>query len=230
MRRLRFTLAILGFAMAVPASATITYTSCSSGCGSTSGGYASLPTQTGATGLAFSSTITFVSAGMSGTPAFYTDSTTGTVMNGFSNTTADALSETGTTLAQSVSGTGASIQIVLPADTYALGMVVGANLFSSPWVELVSSPSGLNTGAAAQYQMFITGGTSQFFGIVSDVPITSIFVWNSGGGGILNLQSFEIGQDEGSPTPEAATFFSMGSGLLGLYFWRRPRHGCPAST
>ncbi len=222
MRRLRFILSMLGFAIAaIPASATITYTSCSSGCSSTSGSYATLPTEAGATGLAFTSTMTFVSGGLSGSPALYTDSTTGTVFNGFSNTSADSLSESGSALAQSVSGTGASIQLVLPADTYALGMVLGANLFSSPWIELVTSPSDLNTGANAQYQMFIPGASTQFFGIVSDTAITSIFVWNSGGGGILNLQSFELGQE--SPVPEAGTFLTMGGGLLGLYFCRRTR-------
>jgi hypothetical protein len=152
MRKLQFALFTLGFALvAIPASATISYSSCSSGCGSTSGSYATLPSESGASGLSFSGQIDFVSGGLSGSPAFYTDSTTGLVFNGYNMTTADALEVSGTELVQTIGSTNTSIELVLPANTFALGMVVGASASASPWVELVSSPSDLNTGANAHY-------------------------------------------------------------------------------
>jgi hypothetical protein len=100
--------------------------------------------------------------------------------------------------------------------------MVGANSFASPWIEFVTSASGLSSGLE-QYQLIIPNSSSpQFFGVICDAPITSLFVWNSGGSGGINLQSFELGEEAGASAPEAATFFTMGVGLLGLYFLRRP--------
>jgi hypothetical protein len=220
MRKLQFALFTLGFALvAIPASATISYSSCSSGCGSTSGSYATLPSESGASGLTFSSEITFSSGGLSGSPALYTDSTTGTVFNAFSNSTAESLWVTGTALVNSDGGSHGSIQLVLPANTYAIAMSVGTNSSSQPWFALVSSPSNLN-GGAEQYQLVVPSSSSpQFFGIVSSTPIASLFVWDASGSGASNIQSFEIGQE--APTPESATSLMIGSGLIGLYAWRR---------
>lgn len=232
MRTERFIHFILGLALAaIPASATIDYSSCNSGCGATNGTYAAMPTETGASGLTFSSQLTFGSGGLSGSTAIYTDSTTGVVFLGYNGTTQDSLTTSGTTLAQTNSGSGYSIELTLPANTYAVAMMIGASSFADPWVELVSSPSDLNTTTNAQYMMVIPNSSSpQFFGIVADPsgsPLTNIFVWNSGTGGTLNIQSFEIGTESGggnqSGTPEPSTLLLMGGGFAGLYFMRRRR-------
>lgn len=222
MRRLRFILSMLGFAIAaVPASATITYSYCTSGCSASGGSYTALQSATGATGLAFGSLTTFVAAGLSGSPVTYTDGTSGATFNGFNGSTPDSLNVSGTQLLQTVGGSLTSIQLVLPANTYAIGMMVSASVYSFPWFELVNSVGSVGP-SYEQYQLNVPGGTSEFFGIVSDAPISSIFIWNaSGSSGLLSIQSFELGEE--SPAPEAGTFFTMGGGLLGLYFCRRPR-------
>ena len=228
MRQLRFTLFILGFALvAIPASATITY--CSSGCNVTGSSYASMPSTNGNGGLSYSSLITFASGNLGGSPAIYTDPTTGGVFYGYyggSNTTPDSLAVSGSQLVQTNGGQNTSVELVLPANTYAIAMVVGESAFTQPFIELVSSPSNLNTTTNDLFQLTISNSSSpQFFGIVSDTPISSVFVWNGAPGGTLNIQSFEMGQESGggSATPEAATFFTMGGGLIGLYFLRRRR-------
>jgi hypothetical protein len=228
MQKQRLVLFILGLGLAtVPASATIAYSSCTSGCSDTSGSYATLPTEPGTTNLTFSSQFTF-STGLSGNPATYTELTTGTTFNGFNGSTQSSLTVTGSNLVQTLGGTGTSIQIALPANTYALAFVVGANSGLSPWIELVNSPGDLNLGANAQYQEVIPDSLHpQFVAIVSDTAIASVFVWDSGGSGVLNLQSFEIGTESGDigtgDVPEPSTLFTLGGGFLGLFFWHRRR-------
>jgi PEP-CTERM motif len=231
MRNYRVIAFILGLGLiAIPASATITYTSCTSGCTDNSGTYAALPTEPGASGLTFSSPFTF-STGLSGSPATYAELTTGTTFNGFNGNTQDSLTVTGSNLVQTIGGTGTSIQIVLPAATYAVAFVVGTNAFLQPWIELVNTTSDLNTGANAQYQSVIPGSSSpQFVALVSDSPITSVFIWDGGGSGVLNLQSFEIGTSAGDTgtggngdVPEPSTLFTLGGGVVGLFFWHRHR-------
>lgn len=232
MRTERFIHFILGLALAaIPAFATIDYSSCNSGCGATNGTYSAMPSEPGASGLTFSSQITFGAGGLSGSPVMYTDSTTGVVFLGYNGTTQDSLTTSGTTLAQTGSGSGYSIELTLPSNTYAVAMMIDASTFADPWVELVSSPSSLNTGSNAQYMMVIPNSSSpQFFGIVADTggsPLTHLFVWNSGTGGTLSIQSFEIGtQSSGgsqSDTPEPSTLLLLGCGFAGLYLARRHR-------
>jgi hypothetical protein len=219
---------ILGIALtALPALATISYSSCDSGCGASGGTYSTWQSQFGTSGQSLSGTtlLSFVGANLSGSPAFYTDPTTGVVFYGYNNTSLDSLNVSGTAVTQTISGTGSSIEVSLPANTYAVAMVIGAGSFANPWVELVSSPSNLNTATNAQYQALITSSSSPtFFGIVSDTPIASLFVWNSGFGGTLNIQSFELGSPSGggdSSTPEPSTFLLIGGGFAALYSMRR---------
>jgi hypothetical protein len=178
-------------------------------------------------GLTYTSGAAFTSLNLSGTPAIYTDPTTGVVFDAFNGSTLDSLAVSGSNLTQTVSGSGTSVEAALPANTYAIAMVVGASAFSNTFIELVSSPSSLNTGSNDLFQLYIAGGTSQFFGIVSDAPIASVFVWNEGSAGAtLNVQSFEVGDESGSgggsgATPEPTTSALIGGGLVGIYFLRR---------
>jgi hypothetical protein len=202
-------------ALAAPAFATITYTSCSSGCGSTTGTYTVWQTAPGSAGLTFSiSPATFASGNL--VSGVYTDGT-GTVLTGYSGASIDTLmSVSGTSLLQSVGGGGAGIEIQLPANTYAFAMqITTLSGFGSPVVEL--GDHNLNN---ANYGIVIpSGGSVQFFGIISDTPLPTLFVGQSGSGGHLQINNFEIGQE--SPTPEASSVALIGSGLVLLGLLRR---------
>lgn len=232
MRKLRFTLSMLGLALAaIPASATISYTSCSSGCTSTSGSYATMPSQPGATGLAFSSPITFVSAGLQAT-GIYIDTGAGTGGTGtvFTNYYSSGSVDNGAQVISSsfvqnyASGTGTGIQITLPAGTYAFAMIVGAceSTNCSGWYNSATAALGTQSSHSGTSYTVSVGPSAAFFGIVSNVPITSLFLTSGANSNDLSISSFEIGQELDSPAPEAATFFTMGAGLIGLYFLRRP--------
>ncbi|HSR09230.1 MAG TPA: hypothetical protein VLM42_19015 [Bryobacteraceae bacterium] len=205
-------------ALAAPTYASIAYTSCASGCTTTSGTYTSWQSATGSAGLTFStSPNTFTAGNLSS--GVYLDPT-GTVFTGYSSpTTIDTnMFVSGSTLLQSVGGGGAGLEILLPANTYALAFSIttlsGAGLAS---VEL-----GDHNLSMANYGIVIpTGGSIQFFSIISTTPLGELFVGQSVGGH-LQLNDFEIGQE--SPTPELSSVTLMGSGLLLLGFLRRRIH------
>src|SRR5580765_8307971 len=122
--------------LARPVSATITYTSCSSGCGSSSATYSVWQTASGSAGLTFSmSPATF--AGGNLVSGIYSDPT-GTVLSGYNGASIDTLmTVSGTSLVQSVGGSGSGIEINLPANTYAFAMsITTSSGFGSPVVEI----------------------------------------------------------------------------------------------
>ncbi len=227
MRQRRFALTILGFALgAIPASATISYTYCTSGCSSTGGSYAAWQTAPGATGLAFSSPGTFVSAGLAGS-GIYTDWSTGTM---FTNYTSGGSVDTLTSvsngyLVQGNYGTNTGFEIDLPANTYAFAMfVAGCNSTCTGFpFGLATVGLGTHGSYGSSYNLTLpAAGPAQFFGIVSTTPITSIFLASAYNNAYLGLSSFEIGEgSEMTSAPEVSTFITMGAGLLGLYFLRR---------
>jgi hypothetical protein len=149
----------------------------------------------------------------------YTDPN-GTVITGYmSSTTIDtAMAVSGSALLQSTGGGGAGFEILLPANTYAVAFSIttlsGGGL---PSVEL-----GDHNLSMANYGIVIpTGGSIQFFSIISTTPLGELFVGQSFGGH-LQLNDFEIGQE--SPTPELSSVSLMGSGLLLLGLLRRRVH------
>ena len=204
-------------ALARPASATITYTSCSSGCGSTSGTYAVWQTASGSAGLTFSmSPATF--AGGDLVSGVYSDPT-GTVLTGYNGASIDTLmSVSGTSLLQSLGGGGSGIEINLPANTYAFAMnITTLSGFGSPVVEI-----GDHILNNANYGIVIPSpGSVQFFAIVSSTPLTQLFVGQSTSGGALQINDFELGQ--ATPTPEASSAALIGGGLVLVGILRR-RH------
>jgi hypothetical protein len=237
MRTVRFTLIILGFALAaISASANVTYTFCSSGCSDNTGtkSYADWKSAPGASGLAFGALTSFVSGGLAGT-GIYTDSVTGTI---FTNYSSGGSVDTGTqvkntTFVQGLTfGTGTGLEIDLPANTYAFAMF-GSDCSSAACTGIVFNLASVGLGTHSSYGTNYSltipqSGPSEFFGIVSDIPITSLF-FASGGNNFLSINSFEIGEGGGggSQTPEAATFLMIGGGLIAMYVCRRRRRPEP---
>lgn len=233
MRRLRFVLVVLGLALiAIPASATITYSYCTSGCTSTGGSYAAWQAQPSATGLAFTSLISFVAAGLNATTGIYTDTGVGTGGTGtvFTNFSSGGSVDTGTQVkngafVQGFSfGTATGFEIDLPANTYAFAMT-GSDCSSAACTTIVFNLATVGLGTQSShgtdYSLTVpAGGPGQFFGIISDVPISSLF-FASGGNNLLSINSVELG--EASPTAEGGTFLLVGGGLIALYFCRRRR-------
>ena len=204
-------------ALARPVSATITYTSCSSGCDSSSGTYSVWQTASGSAGLTFSmSPATF--AGGNLVSGIYSDPT-GTVLTGYNGASIDTMmTVSGTSLVQSVAGGGAGIEINLPANTYAFAMsITTLSGFGSPVVEI-----GDHILNNANYGILIpSGGAVQFFAIISDTPLTQLFVGQNASGGRLQINDFELG--EAAPTPEPASAALIGGGLVLVGVLRRRR-------
>jgi hypothetical protein len=211
--------------LAAPAHATITYSSCNSGCSNSNTGvtFTTFGTTASGFGDTMSSPITFVSGGLSGTPAIYVDAGTLTEFDGFNGTTQNGLTVTGTALAQTASGSLTSIQVKLPANTYAFAAFISAVAGNGgPYAELVNSASAFNSNNA-YYQLFTSSGTGTFLGIVSDTPISNIFIGNLySSDGKVEIQSFETGGPAApASTPEVSTFLLIGSGLVLMRFLRR---------
>ena len=202
--------------LAAPVYASITYTSCSSGCDSTTGTYNTWQLAPGSAGLTFSpSPITFVPGNL--TSSVYTDPS-GTMFTSFigPSTIDTAMSVSGTSLRQSLGGTGTGVEILLPANTYAVAFDITASGYSSLWVAL-----GNHNVGATNYNVIVTAsGNIQFFGITSPTPITELFIGPiSGFNAPIQLNDFEIAQ-----TPELSSVILMGSGLLLLALLRRRIH------
>jgi len=213
-------LALLLAGLAAPTYASIAYTSCTNGCGSSSGTYNIWQSAPGSAGLTFSlSPNTFGSGNISS--GVYTDPT-GAVFTSYNGSAIDtAISVLGTSLLQGISGNGTGLEILLPANTYAVAFditTLSGSGFTSLWVAL-----GDHNLSGANYNVIVpSGGSVQFFGIVSTTPLTELFIGPMSFGGRIQLNDFEIGQQ--SPTPELSSVTLMGSGLLLLGFLRRRIH------
>lgn len=212
-------LALLLAALAAPAGASIAYTSCSSSCTSSSGTYAIWQSAPGSAGLTFSmSPATFASGNL--ISGIYTDPT-GTVLTGYSGINIDTLmSVPGSSLLEGNNGSGTGIEVKLPANTYAFAMNI--TTFGSTFTT-VGVGLGDHNVTSNNYNITIpTGGSVQFFSIISDTPLTELFFGPIGQGSRLQINDFEIGQE--SPTPEAASVTMIGGGLVLLGLLRRRIH------
>jgi len=214
--------------VAAPLSATIQYSYCNSGCADNTGtgSYAAWQSAPGSAGLSFSMSPINFAAGVDVNGVF-TD-TSGATFTGYNGASPDALFISGTSLAQTIAGTGTGIQIVLPANTFAIAFsITTVSGFGSPVVEL--NDRILNN---ANYQIVIpNGSTTAFFGIISDVALTSLFVGNNGAGGAVKLGDFELGQGAAeAETPELSSLALLGTGLLLFGLIRRRRVQEPSGS
>jgi hypothetical protein len=220
----KLTILILALAgLAVPASATITYTSCSTGCSSSTGTYAAWQTASGSAGLTFSMTpATFAPGNL--TSGVYTDPT-GTVLTGYNGASIDTLmSVSGSSLLQSVSGLGSGIQIQLPANTYALAFDV-TTISGSGFTTFAEELGDHNVFSTNYNTNVPSGGSVQFFGIISSTPITELFVGPFSSGGRLQINDFELGEfSPGASTPELPSVALIGGGLVLFGLLRRRVH------
>jgi hypothetical protein len=206
-------------ALARPVYATISYTSCSSGCGSSTGTYSVWQTASGSAGLTFSmSPATFAAGNL--VSGVYSDPT-GTVLTGYNGANPANLILNGTSLMQSVGGGGSGIEIALPANTYAVAFNLASASGSS--FTFLGAELGDHNVSATNYNIILPsgGGSVQFFGIISSVPLTEIFVGPASGGSPFQINDFELG--EVTPTPEASSAALIGGGLVLLGVLRRRR-------
>jgi len=144
---------------------------------------------------------------------------TGTVLTGYNAAIIDTLvTVSGTSLLQSLGGGGSGIEINLPANTYAFAMSITTLAgFGSPVVEI-----GDHILNNANYGIIIpSGGSIQFFSIISNTPLTQLFIGQSTSGGRLQINDFELG--EATPTPEASSAALIGGGLVLVGVLRRRR-------
>jgi hypothetical protein len=205
-------------ALAAPASASISYTSCSSGCSSTSGTYTIWQTSPGSAGLTFSmSPTTFAAASLAS--GVYTDGT-GTVFTGYNGAGIDTLmSVSGSSLLQGGNGTGTGIEILLPANTYAFAM--NFTMFGSSFSTYYEAVGDHNVNGTNYSTNVVGAGSSQFFAITSTTPLSELFIGPNSSAGHLQINDFESGQV--TPTPEVSTITLIGSGLVLLGLVRRNR-------
>ena len=210
-------LALTLAALAAPASASISYTSCSSGCTSNSGTYTIWQTSPGSAGLTFSmSPATFAAGNL--VSGVYTDGS-GTLFTGYNGGIDTLMSVTGSSLLEGANGVGTGIEILLPANTYALAFnftMTGSSF--STYYEAVGDHNVNGTN----YSVNVIGaGSNQFFAITSTAPISSIFIGPNSSAGHLQINDFEIGQ--AAAVPEVSTIVLIGSGLVLLGLVRRNR-------
>ncbi len=190
-------------ALARPAIATITYTSCSSGCSSSSGTYAVWQTAPGSAGLTFSMSAGDALPRGNLASGVYTDPT-GTVFTDYNGASIDTLmSVSGTSLLQGIGGTGTGIEIVLPANTYAFAMEITTPVgsgFTNPWIAV-----GDHNVGGTNYNLVIPSAAepSSSSRFISNTPLSELFVGPLSSGSRLQINDFELGQV--SPTPEASS-------------------------
>ena len=198
----RFVLALGAMSVAVALSPQVSggiiYSICTSGCTAGSGGYSNI--QSNSTGLTFSSTVSLANVGISG--GVYTDSSTQTTFK--TDSSVNSAGSSG--IVSGLNQTLGTWTITLPTGTKAFGMT----LFD-PGGYLI----GLNingTGVPMTMDVGTSGGSSAFFGFVSDTSISSITITSPNSfNGKIGISDFETGTGTGGgggggATPEISHF------------------------
>jgi hypothetical protein len=201
----------------VPAHASLTYY-CSNGCNGTTAQFTTQATVTDS--LSLSSLIDFT-----GTLTQFGSIANDEYIDAITDVEFIAFNSTGTTnKAFTVSGgnlnlptgLGYSIEVILPADTYGIGINF-TTAFSNGDTQCLD-PTTSAFSSCASGGTFIANGGSGFVSALNDNPTPAPFttIWlnaqNAGSGASPNLESFEIVTQ--AETPEAATGLTLGAGLV----------------
>lgn len=138
---------------------------------------------------------------------------TGVSFYGFANvgnTTPVALSIVGSTLRETVHYAGdASLVVTLPSDKTSIGLHLTA---TGGATSFCFEAAATTTCGYTPSSEVLSSGSTFFFGIISDSPITSFQIQNEAGSSNLVVQNFEVGS--GASTPEPSTLALVGSGLV----------------
>jgi len=117
---------------------------------------------------------------------------------------------------------GDLIQVALPAGVLAFGFDFSQSNSNASFC--VEAQSNFDPNACAPSSFFPGTGT-QFIGLVSSTPISTIWIGPITGTGTTQLNDFEIGEQgqvlPPADTPEIATFLMIGIGLISLRFLPR---------
>jgi hypothetical protein len=182
--------------------------------------YSSMATFQSATATDTFSNIAFAQGnlGTSTTVGDVTFSTSGTSLNGALNFTGWP---TGTTEPSLVSGAGINtLTITLPSDVTAIDFYDGPHDFSLFTIAITDSDGGTYSNGA----LFQTGSIANplFFGVTTTGSFTSFTITTQASVDTMTLDDVQTGEGQ-SQTPEVETLLLVGTGLLGMGYFRRRR-------
>ncbi len=174
---------------------------------------------------------TFVVGGLNGAHSAYLDSAT--AIDFFSlksdGVTADTFFIFGTNLEQNHANN--IFQITLPASVYAFETTLTFTAATFANVCFQAGGSSFNSGCSGNQNVtWVSAGTNEFLGIVSDTPFNTVWIGPIAGNPTLEVVSFS--DATGAANPEVRSMAMLGTGLLLLGFlrrWWRPAESCPQS-
>ena len=152
----------------------------------------------------------------------YTDLVTSTIFSattGLSATSSPAGWPTGEVLKMTSCGGSncPTLTITLASAVTSFDMFFGPQDFSTPSVTVDNSGGGTYFNSLLQQP---NGTTPIFFGFVTTTPITTFTIQGAASVDQWTFDAVQVGTPN-TPTPEAATLFLIGGGLLMLRFGRR---------
>jgi len=176
--------------------------------------------QNATTGLFFPDPLaSFTSSDLTDGNKEYADPNTLVDFFGFNGASADQLSVTATELEQTVGG--GLIEISLPSNVEAFAAQI--TVPSSAGTFCIDPASTFNTGSNCDATVTVTSSSdTEFIGVVSTTPISTIWLGPLGGSPTLAMKDFEVGET-GTAAPDVPPFLLIGTGLIGLRFVGRFR-------
>jgi hypothetical protein len=115
---------------------------------------------------------------------------------------------------------GSTLRVDLPTDVRAIGLHLTALTTGNFCFE---APGTTACGHTSEGQIQITGGSTYFFGIISDAAIDSFQIRTRTTNSFLAVQNFAVGLEGGGggEVPEPSTMALLGSSLIALPFLAR---------
>ena len=162
--------------------------------------------------------ITFTGTGINADESVYVDSVSGVEFSYFKSngTSPDSNSLAVTGLKTLIDNAGDLIEVTLPTGVFAFA----AHMTSSD--PNASFCIEENTFVKNLCNPFTPGSGTEFVGLDSTSPLTTVWIGYNNASPAITLSDFEIGEQQAmSDTPEAATFLMLGTGLTSLGLLRR---------